>query len=74
MTLNPSKFADFILDKDGKIVRHHAENAENAERNSKHLCSVFKKMEILLIFMVAWQCFVFQHKQKTVKQTLNVNI
>jgi len=47
MTLNPSKFADFILDKDGKIVRHHA---ENAERNSKHFCSGFKRMEILLIF------------------------
>lgn len=47
MTLNPSKFADFILDKDGKIVKHHA---EKAERTSKHFSSVFKKMEILLIF------------------------
>lgn len=47
MTLNSSKFADFVLDKDGKIVKHHA---ENAERTSKHICSIFKKMELLLIF------------------------
>lgn len=47
MSLNPSKVADFIIDKDGKNVKHHA---ENAEINSKHFCSVFKKMENLFIF------------------------
>lgn len=38
MTLNPRKAADFIIDEDRKIVKHHA---ENAEINSKHFCSVF---------------------------------
>lgn len=47
MTLNPSKVADFVIDEDGKIIKHHA---ENAEINSQHFCSVSKMTENLCIF------------------------
>lgn len=43
MTLNPGKASDFLTDRDGKLVQHHAET-------SKYFCSVFKAVENLIVF------------------------
>lgn len=47
MILNPSQIANFIIDEDGKNVRH---DAGNTETNYKHFCPVFKMVGNLFIF------------------------
>lgn len=70
MTLNPSKVTDFITDEDGKIVKHHA---ENADINSKLFCSVLKMMENFFIFYSNIATLSIP-TVTDFKQPLNVNI